>query len=506
MSDSFPQPPRQSKLAAGKTSGMSSDEGTTKISSSSDRDSLSDSLPSSNQQPAADEVGFLIDAVPEIRRYSLVREIGRGGYGVVFLAYDKLLAREVAIKVARAEVVRDAAGVARFEREARAAAALEHEGIVPVFDCGANGKERFYVMPYFSEGHLGNWLGQQSEPLDERSIAQWIRQIAEAVHHGHRQGIIHRDIKPQNILLKRDLSAPYGLRPMLSDFGLCSIDDVSGESTSMMAGTPSYMSPEQAMFGKCPVAEQSDVYSLGVVCFQLLTGTTPHCPGSIPEAVLMLHSASVPSPRQFRPDISNALEAICLKCLRKAPESRYDSAQSLANDLGRLLENRPISATRERWWNKVAFAIRYGDWEPRLGWAVIAINVVTFAWAFAGAVWVGFRFPEQPNISLGFWQLLGFLCGVALPVHTLGVLAGWSMIRRTGSVRTLGIMTLGSALWTAQHWRLILSDEVPMKIYEGQEIAFIMVFLLIAISFTIQTLFLAVGFWTARSRAFQASR
>ncbi len=174
--------------------------------------------------------------------------------------------------------------------------------------------------------------------LEERAAAQLIVDLSDAIQYGHDRGIIHRDLKPQNILLKPNASNPNGFVPVVLDFGLCGLVDTGHTSTSMLGGTPRYMSPEQAMFGRRPITKKTDIYSLGVILYQLLTGHLPHQPLSISEAVLMLHSSPIESPRRLRPGLSPALECICLKCLRKDQDRRYESAHALASDLRSYLE------------------------------------------------------------------------------------------------------------------------------------------------------------------------
>jgi len=433
-------------------------------------------------------------------RYELIREIGRGGYGIVYLAHDTQLRRQVAIKIARLEMVSDQSGIDRFRLESRAAATLEHPGIIPVFDCGEDSQVHFYVMPFLDCENLAQWFAKQKQPLGERVAAQLLIDIADAIQFGHQQGIIHRDLKPQNILLKIDPSNPGGFRPVVLDFGLCGLVESGNTSTSMLAGTPRYMSPEQAMFGSRRITERSDIYSLGVILYELLTGNPPHQPLSISEAVLMLHSAPVLSPRNARADLSGAMESICLKCLRKDHDRRYDSAAALANDLRSFLNGTAIEAKSEGIWERIDFAIRFGEWENRLGLAVIAINASSILWAVVGALTIGARFANDPNVVAGLSQLLTFLGVVAFPIHSLGVYAGWLMTKRSIYVGRLTAGTIISFLWAVDLWINFTSDQAFLLIYKDQGYVQIMVFLFLAAGFTIQTLCLAGGTWAAYRR------
>ncbi len=443
--------------------------------------------------------------VTRVSRYELIREIGRGGYGIVYLATDTVLEREVAIKIARPEVVADPMGIERFRQEARAAATLEHPGIVPVFDCGNDRELHFYVMPFLDCDNLSTWIAKQTQPVDEHVAALIASDIAEAIHFGHSNGIIHRDLKPQNILLKPDPSHRNGFRPMILDFGLCGLVDATNTSTTMLAGTPRYMSPEQAMFGSCRITSRSDIYSLGVILFQLLTGRTPHQPESIPQAILMLHHESVRSPHHYRAGLSAAIDVICMKCLRRDAQRRYESAQLLAEDLQRFINDAPVIARAQSPWERIDFAIRFGEWETRLGLAVIAFNVTSLLWALAGALSIGYRFSDDPDVVAGFSQLLAFLLLVAFPVHCLGILSGWLMTKRTTNYKRLLVGTLLCAVWSIDLWLNFTRESLFLRIYEHQAYAQVMVFLLLGAGFTSQTICLAAGTWAAYRRSREIS-
>lgn len=439
-----------------------------------------------------------------VSRYELVREIGRGGYGIVFLAIDSKLNRDVAVKIARPEVVADPVGIRQFQKESQAAATLQHPGIVPVFDCGVENEFHFYVMPFFNCDDLGQWLAKQTSPIDQRVAAEIIRDLAVAIHYGHQQGIIHRDIKPQNILLNTNPTKPGKVQPIVLDFGLCGVIESGNESTSLLAGTPRYMSPEQAMFGSCPVTKRSDLYSIGVVFYQLLTGVTPHQANSLPEAIMMLHGEAIELPRTLRPDLSLEIQTICLKCLRKDPDRRYPTAQRLVDDLESYLNGTKIQARPERIWERVDFAVRFGEWEVRLGWAAIVLNIATIVWAAVGATALGIRFGSDPEIADGLGQLAIFIAFVALPIHCLGAYAGWIMIRKTSFYRRLAFTTLACGIWSVASWHNFFSDRLPLRIYDNQGFTQIMVFLMIASVFSLQTLIFGLGMWAAKRRSMAA--
>jgi eukaryotic-like serine/threonine-protein kinase len=440
------------------------------------------------------------DKLGRLDRFELIREIGRGGYGIVYLAEDTQLGRQVAIKIARPEVVLDEIGIDRFNKESRAAATLEHPGIVQVFECGEANGLHYYVMPYHECDSLAQWLVKAKQPIDERFAAQLILDCAEAIQFGHEQGIIHRDLKPQNILLKPDPNRPNGFRPIVLDFGLCGYLESGDGSTSMLAGTPRYMSPEQAMFGHRKITGRSDIYSLGVILYQLLAGQPPHQPQSISEAILLLHNTPVDSPCIHRVDLSPELEAICLQCLRKDHDRRYRTAKSLAEDLRRFIDGVPVTARRAGLWERFDFALRFGDWEPRLGLALIAMNLACFAWTVAGAVVIVRQFPNDQNVVEGFNELFAFLGLIATPAHAAGAFAGWKMLKQRQRSRAFLLGTVVCALWTSYLWFVYSSGKPFLRVYTNQGYTQWMVFLLIGAGFTVQTLFLAIGTWTAYRR------
>ncbi|WP_160168113.1 serine/threonine protein kinase [Rhodopirellula sallentina] len=457
--------------------------------------------PEASELPSLDTPGLSRGTLGTIGRYKLIREIGRGGYGIVFLASDTELHREVAVKIARPEITDSEEGVERFLREAQIAGTLRHPGIIPVFDCGVEGKLHYYVMPYIDSQHLGKWMdARKDDPVDEKQAAEWVRDIAAAIHYGHEQGVVHRDIKPQNILLNASSESPSGFSPVVLDFGLCGVEQSASVSTSVLAGTPNFMSPEQAMFGRKRITKQSDIYSIGAVLYRMLTGETPHPATTLPEAILMLHNEPVRSPRTIRPELSKRLETICMKCLRKEPERRYESAKALADDLGRFLSGETLSAKPESRWERLQFSLRYRDWEARLGWSAIGISVGSFIWAFVGALLIVARDGSNPVVIEHMPALLMFETLIVLPVHGYVVYQGWLMVKRTTKFVQLAISAALCGAWAIFHWVSLFQGSTSLKIYEGQEYAHVMVFLLISAAFTVISVIFAVGYWLARGR------
>ncbi len=270
--------------------------------------------------------------------YELLEQIGRGGQGVVFRARQKSLNRTVALKVISLGQWASEAHVKRFRREAEAAARLEHPCIVPIYEVGERDGSCYFSMKFVEGGQLDEVI--RREPMPPRRAAELIAKVARTVHYAHEHGILHRDIKPGNILL--DAKG----EPHLTDFGLARL--VESESTVTrtleVLGTPSYMAPEQAEGENEAVSSATDVYGIGAVLYQLLTGQPPFAGGTTYETIKLLLDTEPRPPRLLNPKIDRDLSTICLKCLEKDPQRRYSSALALAEDSERWLKHEPIQA------------------------------------------------------------------------------------------------------------------------------------------------------------------
>ncbi len=274
----------------------------------------------------------------ELGDYELLEEIGRGGQGVVFRARQKRLNRTVALKVISLGQWASKAHLKRFRREAEAAASLDHPCIVPIYEVDERDGSCYFSMKFVEGGQLDEVT--RREPMPIRRAVELIAKVARTVHYAHEHGILHRDIKPGNILLDANGE------PHLTDFGLARLVESESSVTHTLdiLGTPSYMAPEQAVGNNTAVSNATDVYGIGAVLYQLLTGHPPFAGGATYETIRLLLDTEPRQPRLLNPKIDRDLSTICLKCLEKDPKRRYSSALALAEDLERWLKHEPILA------------------------------------------------------------------------------------------------------------------------------------------------------------------
>jgi serine/threonine protein kinase/tetratricopeptide (TPR) repeat protein len=272
--------------------------------------------------------------------YELLEEIGRGGQGVVYRARQKSLNRTVALKVVRTDPSTTRVHLKRFQLEAETAASLDAPNIVPIFEVGEHGGSCYFSMKLVEGGSLGELF--KREPMSIRPATEMIAKLSRAVHYAHEHGILHRDIKPGNILLDANGE------PHLTDFGLARLIETESTVTRTIEtlGTPSYMAPEQALGNNNQLTNATDVYGLGAVLYHLLTGHPPFAGGTTYDTIRLLLETEPRQPRLWNPKIDRDLATICLKSLEKNPQYRYPSALALAEDLERWLRHEPIHARR----------------------------------------------------------------------------------------------------------------------------------------------------------------
>ncbi|MEL7496129.1 MAG: serine/threonine-protein kinase [Planctomycetota bacterium] len=348
-------------------------------------------LPTPTDQDAATAELDTAPVPDRVGRFEIIQMIGQGGFAKVFLARDPDLNRNVALKLLRSSLFFSEDVTNRFEREARAAAVLNHPNIVPVFESGNLDGQRYIASAYCEGMTLEQWLGK-NEAVPFSKSAAMIAVLADAVEHAHQRGVIHRDLKPANVLImpfEQDSphhsvdrqNLPGQLR--ITDFGLAKhagradqIETVEGA----IVGTPAYMSPEQAA-GHSKIEATSDIYSLGVLMYEMLAGEVPILGKSNIETLVAIRNNEPRSPRRLRKSIPRDLEAICLKCLSKDPLQRYPTAHELASDLRRWLSGEPIVARR------ASSLERARKWTVRNPWLAAAFTAVTIAMIVAVTQW-----------------------------------------------------------------------------------------------------------------------
>jgi WD40 repeat protein len=334
----------------------------------------------------------------QLGRFKILGELGRGGFGVVFLAEDSLLGRRVALKVPRVEILTGSESWRRFLREVRAASRLDHPNLVPLLEAGAVGPVGYIVSAYVAGPSLEQWLRSRPEAARPRWAASLVAALARGIVHVHGQNILHRDLKPANVLLyapgrplePADPSAWEGVPfeswvPRICDFGLAKLYEIEEEETRsrVVCGSPPYMAPEQADSRRDEIGPATDVYGLGTILYELLTGRPPFGGKSNLEILRRVVTEEPMPPRKRRPVIPRDLETICLKCLAKRPERRYATAADLAADLERILEGRTISA------RPTPALERAGRWARRNPAAAVLASTVMLAFlaGSCGLLW-----------------------------------------------------------------------------------------------------------------------
>jgi serine/threonine protein kinase/tetratricopeptide (TPR) repeat protein len=304
------------------------------------------------------------DCPASIGSYEVLGEIARGGMAVVYKARQPHLGRIVAVKRLR-YYDRDPADIQRFLREAEAIADLRHPNIVQVFQVGEDDGRPFLALEYVQGPTLAEYLN--GAPIDPRLAAEFIRKVAAAVHHAHDRGVIHRDLKPANILLdptsgspphhsKEGMARPDRPRldsfePRVTDFGLARRvgDDRSLTLPDMLAGTPAYLAPEQLKSKKDTITPACDIYALGAILYEMLTGRPPLLGPNVFATLRLVETAEPVPPSRLQPRLPRDLETVCQKCLEKDPARRYPTAQQLVEDLARFGDGRPVHARPIRW-------------------------------------------------------------------------------------------------------------------------------------------------------------
>jgi WD40 repeat protein/serine/threonine protein kinase len=310
-----------------------------------------------------------------IGRFELRSVLGAGGFAVVYLAHDPKLGRPVALKVPRPHALIQPELRHRFVTEARAAARLDHPHIVPVFEAGEDGDLPYIACALCEGPSLAEWLSGRTTPLNPRITAQVMRQLADALQYSHDRGILHRDIKPGNVLLFPQTRASVEEFPFVArvgDFGLAKLLEDPGldSVTSQLIGTPRFMAPEMLGDGVRTASVAADVYALGAVLYAMLTGQAPFGSASLVETMTSIATEDPAAPELLNRSVSRDLSLICLKCLEKSPEARYQSAAELRDDLDRFLNGQCVMA------RQTPVAVRLKKWSRRHP-VIAALSVVS---------------------------------------------------------------------------------------------------------------------------------
>ena len=297
-------------------------------------------------------------ALPQVAGYELLEVLGRGGMGVVYKARQLGLNRIVALKMVLAGANASPQDLARFRAEAEAVAQLAHPNIVQIFEIGEQGGCPFLALEYVGGGSLAQHL--DGTPLPPKQAAETVLALARAVQHAHEKGIVHRDLKPANVLLADGT-------PKIADFGLAKRADSNQAHTltGAILGSPSYMAPEQAAGQSDRIGPATDVYALGVILYEMLTGRPPFKGSTLLETIDQVREHDPVPPRFLLPKTPRDLETICLKCLEKSPQRRYASAAELAGDLRAFLHDEPISAQSLTIFDQVARTISHHSFDSR---------------------------------------------------------------------------------------------------------------------------------------------
>jgi len=383
---------------------------------------------------AATKTERFAELLGELGDYELLEEVGRGGQGVVFRARQKSLNRTVALKVISLGQWASEAHLKRFRREAEAAASLDHPSIVPIYEVGERDGSCYFSMKFIEGGQLDEVV--RRKPMSIRQAAELIAKVARTVHYAHEHGIVHRDIKPGNILLDEKGE------PHLTDFGLARLVEMESAMTRTMEvlGTPSYMAPEQAVGNNAQLTSATDVYGLGAVLYQLLTDHPPFAGGTTYETIKLLLDTEPRQPRLWNRKIDRELSTICLKCLEKDPKRRYSSALALAEDLEHWLKHEPIRAKRSGFFTHARKWMRRNPTS-----ALLVASLVALAAAMGWNVWKSelMSRPTTKGIAvLPFENLSGdpdnayFADGIQEEILTrLASIADLKVISRTSTQR-----------------------------------------------------------------------
>ncbi|MCA9034736.1 MAG: serine/threonine protein kinase [Planctomycetaceae bacterium] len=441
----------------------------------------------------------------KIGRFQILEMLGAGRFGVVWRAFDPSGNREVALKVIHQSQMFDATHRRRFLRECSLAARLDHSAVVPMYEAGAVDGMPYLVMPICEGQTLDKWFAVQSRPVSPQVAAEIAMQLADAADYGHQNGVLHRDLKPGNVIirpsLRSDQSTSVTVRIM--DFGLAIPVDVSLRDTrgSLIAGTPVYMSPEQAECRTEDIGVASDIFSIGAILFELLAGRPPFDAPSLPAVIERLQSETAASVCEFRADVSVDLDAICMKCLAHETRDRYASGKELAEDLKRYLLEQPVTARPIGRIRRVLTWCSLRRGQQQLALTAVVINFVIMLWSVAS---IPVAFGEIPSGAISVdtvLPILGPLFGFIIPLHTLLIWLSLRIRRIQGIRRNSRIAFILSAatLCYALSVLLDVAPAAPSPAYAQNPFARNVAFTLVATGFAMLTGIYATLVFSART-------
>ncbi len=387
-----------------------------------------------------------------IGKYQLQQVVGAGSFGVVYLARDTKLEKSVALKLPRLEVLLDVKKRKRFADEAAMAAKLDHPHIVRVYEASLDGPDPYIASAFCDGPDLAEWLANREQPSSWCAIAKLMAEVADAVQHAHSRDVLHRDLKPANILLEahedssRDevqgqLGDDFPFSPRLTDFGLAKFSDVQEADTrsSQMIGTPLYMAPER--LEGCEATVAADIYSLGVILYELLAGQLPIEGEHYLELVGKIRRQSPRRLRSLRRDVPKDLDRICAKCLSKEPDARYETAASFAKDLRRCVDGLQIQGKLPTRRNRIAYWCTRPERVTNAGWFGIVSHLVLIAWVASAVMLIPTQFDlKEIQWSKQVSQMLHGVCFGFGPV----ILVSWFVVQRyRWAVYVAFLLTLG---------------------------------------------------------------
>lgn len=428
-----------------------------------------------------------------IGRFEIRAMLGAGRFGVVWRAFDPSGNREVALKVIHQSQLFDPNHRRRFLRECSLAARLDHPAVVPMYEAGTVDGMPYLVMPVCEGQTLDRWFAAQSKPISPQVAAEIAMQMADAADYGHQHGVLHRDLKPGNVMISSSSRSDQcsSVTARILDFGLAIPVDVSLRDTrgSLIAGTPVYMSPEQAECRTGEIGVASDIFAIGAILYELLAGTPPFSAPTLPAVIERLQSETARSVCEFRADVSVDLDAICQKCLAHETRERYASGKELAADLKRYLTEQPVTARPMSRLHRMMSWCSLRRGRQHLTLSAVVINFVIMFWSIAS---IPTAFAEIPSGTISVdtvLPILGPLFGVIVPLHLL--LIGLSLqIRRLEYIRRNGVIAFTLSALTLCYALSVLLDfapAAPSPAYAQNPFARNVAFTLVATGFAMLT-------------------